>query len=593
MRSQGVISRFAIRLLLGAAACGSTPAVACVTTIPAPPRTEQSANCEFKEGEFTAIVASECSTSALLIGLGGYAENWAKLPNSVSDIRRIGDVLPSTFSQVRAENCSVEDLKAAILNFAVASKKADVVVIYISAHGFEYGGQNYIVPITKMTPGTWTSAANSSPKDFRDFLETNFVNISSMISTISPAKYSVIFLDACREDPLKAATNVAKFSSSSVIDNGGQLVVYSTLPTYVSYNAVPAGTSPGPFANAIAKRLITPHNSINDIITGLTAEVEDRTAKLSPPQRPFTSGSSRVKFYFRAAATIATPNLVEPAADQISLPSPPLQLHITDRELRLLDGAVLADLATQRHQVTELEMLANSGVGDAAYLLGFLYHYGVGVAPDKKGAKRWLEASVRLNSFAGKTLLAYILAGEGKADRKRAAQLFEDASAAGFPKAKANLGNALVYGKLGVRDKHRGWKLITEAAEDGYRWAIEKLATRSDSAESRKRAITLMQKLADDNDPAAANWLCMTFMSERNFTAAFPLCRSGAERDQAVSQGYLAILYVNGWGVTKSTFDARYWRDIVKGKLQDKNLPKEAVKWISTELTKIPNRVDI
>ena len=384
-----------------------------------------------------------------------------------------------------------------------------------------------------------------------------------------------------------AAQNVAKFSSSSVIENGGQLIVYSTLPTYVSYNAVPLGTSPGPFANAFAQRLMTPHNSIDDIITGLTAEVEDRTAKLNPPQRPYTSGSSRVKFYFRAAATVGSPNLVEPAVGQNQLPPPSSQLRITDKELRLLDGAVLADLATQRHKVAELEMLANRGFGDAAYLLGFLYHYGVGVTADKQAAKRWLEASVKLNSAAGKTSLAYILAGEGRADRRRAAQLFEEARAAGFPKAKANLGYALINGTLGARDERRGWMLMNEAAEDGYVWAIEKLAARPNSLESRKRAVVLMQKLADDNNAVAANWLCMTLTSEQNFEAAFPVCRAGAERDQTASQGYLAVLYANGWGVSKSIADAKFWQNIVKGKLYEKDLPKRPAKWLRTELVKI------
>lgn len=593
MHLPAAMLRIGVMILLGVALCGGAPSLAaCVTSIPAA-KAGTSAKCEFKEGELTAIVASECTAAALLIGVGAYQENWGELANSVSDIRRIGHALPSTFSQVRAENCSAADLRSAIHEFVASSKKVDVAFVYISAHGFEYGGQNYIVPITTATPGGWTINKSYLTDDFKVFLETNFINISSFIPNILPKKYSLIFLDACREDPLKAATNVAKFSSSSVIDNGGQLIVYSTLPTYISYNAVPSGTSPGPFASAFAKRLTTPHNSIEDIIAGLTAEVEDRTAKLNPKQRPFTSGSSRVKFYFRAGVTVGSPSPLKQNDVKQALGgrdqtlSSFLTLQITDQELRLLDGAVLADLATQRHKIAELEMLANNGLGDAAYLLGFLYHYGVGVAADRKGAKRWLEASVKLDSAAGKTSLAYILASEGKAGRRRAADLFEQASAVGFPRAKANLGYALVRGTLGPRDERRGWELISSAAEDGYIWAIKTLAKRPNANESRKRAIVLMQNLANENNADAANWLCMTFAAEQSFSQAFPVCRAGAESDQTASQGYLAILYANGWGVTKSIVDARFWKNIVRAKAYEKDLPKVTAKWLRTELAKV------
>lgn len=533
--------------------------------------------CETQEEDLKAIIASHCRAVALLIGVGDYQANWNKLPNAARDVDRIAQALPATFDKMVATDCDREGLRDAIIRFGDRAKKADVAIVYISAHGFEYGGRNFIVPRTTTLPNHWSAAAAGSGA-FSDFLTKHYVDVTDIIRLLAPARFSIVFLDACRDDLTDKQAGLNAFGTA-VVQNGGQLVVYSTAPGNASYDSAPKGTQPGPFADELAKRMIKPHQNIGDIVIGTTEGVEHRTTDRSPPQRPYTSGSAKMRFYFLPAETIAAPAAALPPA---AAPG----LSITQNELRLLDGAALADLALQRHSIGDLEAMANGGSGDAAYLLGFLYHYGVGVARNPASARQWLERSTSLGSLAGMSLLAYTLPRKKEVDRKRAYDFFSKATEAGYPKAAANLGHALIVGSLGVTDKNRGWALIHQAAKEGYFWAIEKLYTAPDKAD-RADALSYMDKLSATGNRVAANWLCVFNVSNKEYAAAFPLCRSAAQGDQTASQGYLAILYAYGWGTSASSKDAQFWKQVVEAKPLAKILPNKQAEWIKYHLSKI------
>ena len=157
---------------------------------------------------------------ALVIGNSRYAHLGA-LPNPRRDAEAIAAKLRSFGIEVDLHlDTDRQALVKALTDFEVAAAKYDVNILFYAGHGLQVGGVNYMVPVDMRADG---ASAGS--------VKLNGVALDDAIDYL-PAGTRVVFLDACRDNPLSrslrntrsgAGTGLAPMNTAS-----GTLLSYAT-----------------------------------------------------------------------------------------------------------------------------------------------------------------------------------------------------------------------------------------------------------------------------------------------------------------------------------------------------------------------------
>ena len=139
---------------------------------------------------------AEVPRRALVIGVGPYL-SLEPIKSPPHDAKAIAERLEARGFQVTQLSGAVlrETMLAAFETFADGLSQGDVALLYFSGHGFERNGTNYLV-------------AADAPKSFEanrvDFVAIPLWHITERLQR-SGASLSIIWLDACRDDPFPQA----------------------------------------------------------------------------------------------------------------------------------------------------------------------------------------------------------------------------------------------------------------------------------------------------------------------------------------------------------------------------------------------------
>ena len=127
---------------------------------------------------------------ALVIGNSDYETK--PLPNAINDAKDIKDSLEKVgYSVIFAPNVTKKKFEDAIYQFSIKAKKADIAIFFYAGHAIQIQEENYLNPIDINIIRT-------------DSELSNLIKLSDIIKEIKIAKnFSAVFLDACRENPLK------------------------------------------------------------------------------------------------------------------------------------------------------------------------------------------------------------------------------------------------------------------------------------------------------------------------------------------------------------------------------------------------------
>ena len=138
----------------------------------------------------TIGVLSASSKVALVIGNSNYSQK--PLPNAKQDAKDIRDKLIALdYDVVFAPNVNVSGFSQAITDFHNKVIGAEIAVVFYAGHGIEIGGENYMIPLGVNTIYTRRDLAN-------------LIKLSDVIAEAEIAKkFGVLFVDACRDNPLK------------------------------------------------------------------------------------------------------------------------------------------------------------------------------------------------------------------------------------------------------------------------------------------------------------------------------------------------------------------------------------------------------
>ncbi len=182
-------------------------------------------------------------------------------------------------------------LEQKIREFSIALQEADVGVFFYAGHGLQVNGNNYLVPVDAELS---TVAA----------LEFEMIRLDAVQRLMeNSAKTNILFLDACRNNPLSRNLARAMGTRAAAIGRGlapaesgvGTLISYSTQPGNVALDGKGRNS---PFAGPLAKAIGT---AGEDVLSVLTRVRNDVLAATGEKQVPWENHALRARFYFNPA----------------------------------------------------------------------------------------------------------------------------------------------------------------------------------------------------------------------------------------------------------------------------------------------------
>lgn len=223
---------------------------------------------------------------ALVCGNSSYLYS-SPLKNPVNDARAISDALDKLgFNVIRGIDLSKSKMDRQIAAFSKRLQGADIAIFFYAGHGLQLNMKNYLVPID-FNP-------NSDA-----YLITMLVSMDTILSELEKEKsVSIIFLDACRDNPLasKLAAHMGRGRSLlfdenrgvSVISQGlaevegkaGTLIAYATQPGNIALDG--AGRN-SPFTEALLKYINIPGLEVRDMLTKVRVRVIKKTREKQIP----------------------------------------------------------------------------------------------------------------------------------------------------------------------------------------------------------------------------------------------------------------------------------------------------------------------
>ncbi len=210
---------------------------------------------------------------ALVIGESAY-RTVSPLANPGADANLVAAALARSGFDVRLGlDLDKAGLEAALDDFAHDAQQADVAAVYFAGHGFEAGGQNWLVPV---------DAAIRGPAD----LASAAVPFELVARSLAGAKVKVVALDACRDNPFAArATEGGTIHRGlAEVELDGFVIVYAAAAGYVALD----GQGNSPFALSFARWISEP----NVDLRLLAGRIRDNVlATTNGQQRPFVSAS--------------------------------------------------------------------------------------------------------------------------------------------------------------------------------------------------------------------------------------------------------------------------------------------------------------
>ncbi len=243
-----------------------------------------------------ANTASAQKRVALVIGNAAYTHT-AALANPKNDAGDVAATLASFgFEIVEGYDLDKPAFDRTVRNFAAALQDAEVAVFFYAGHALQVQGQNYLVPIDAELTG---AAA----------LDFEMVRLDLIQRTMeNQARTNILFLDACRDNPL--AKNLARSmgTRSASIGRGlasveagvGTLISFSTQPGNV---ALDGGGRNSPFAGALVRNLrASGHDDLSSLLISVRNDVMKAT---SNKQVPWEHSSLTGRFFFNLKAPAA------------------------------------------------------------------------------------------------------------------------------------------------------------------------------------------------------------------------------------------------------------------------------------------------
>lgn len=220
----------------------------------------------------TSAIAPKSKVYALVIGNSNYP-NSSKLSNPINDANAISQKFRTFgFDVTEILDATQEKLISSLSNFRQKSLSADMTLLFYAGHGIQISGTNYMLPIDL---------------DMSDISQAPLkgISLSLVIDQYLPGKTKLVFLDACRDNPLMQSNNRGVSRGLAPITaSEGTLISYSTRDGQLAQDGFGKNS---PFTKALLNHLDAP----DDIAVVLRKVREQVMRETDNKQQPWEYGS--------------------------------------------------------------------------------------------------------------------------------------------------------------------------------------------------------------------------------------------------------------------------------------------------------------
>ncbi len=263
---------------------------------------------------------------ALVIGNSAYAHS-TPLTSPGNDAGDMAAALKGVgFDVVLGLDLDRRGFDSKLREFARKLSGADTGLFFYAGHGLQVGGQNWLVPV---------DARLESERDL-DFEAVRLDFVMRQMEIERDGKTSLVFLDACRDNPL--ARNLARsMGTRSSALGSGLAQVQSGVGTFISFSTQPGNVAldgrdrNSPFTGSLARRLAQAGKSLSGVMIDVRNDVITATAG---KQVPWDSSALTGDFFFSGSSGAVVP------AETTSL-----QGRVQELEVELKRKGELADTA--------------------------------------------------------------------------------------------------------------------------------------------------------------------------------------------------------------------------------------------------------
>jgi uncharacterized caspase-like protein len=210
---------------------------------------------------------------ALVIGNSAYGGS-NRLANPVNDARAMTAKLRALgFKVTEIRDAGREQMVRGLAEFSRTAARADLTLLFYAGHGVQIAGANYMIPVDMSLSDPGQAALQA-------------VSINQAVEQYLPGKTKLVFLDACRDNPLMAsgARGVTK-GLAPINVSEGTLISYATKDGQTADDG--AGQTNSPFTAALLEHLSDPED-IAVVLRTVRAKVMQRT---NNRQQPWEYGS--------------------------------------------------------------------------------------------------------------------------------------------------------------------------------------------------------------------------------------------------------------------------------------------------------------
>ncbi|WP_181832604.1 caspase family protein [Bosea caraganae] len=214
---------------------------------------------------------------ALVIGNSAY-KNAPALPNTVNDARDMAASLRRVgFEVVDGVDLDKRGMDAVLTRFARLAQDADAVMFFFAGHGFQFNGENYLVPIEARV-------------DDEVSVQYETTRLADVVTALNFAKgVKIMVLDACRNNPFvsqlakKQATRGFSVGSglAPVARAQGMVIAYATQANDVAADG--AGRN-SPFTAALVQEIQQPGLEVATLFRRVQKIVYDTTGGRQTPE---------------------------------------------------------------------------------------------------------------------------------------------------------------------------------------------------------------------------------------------------------------------------------------------------------------------
>jgi tetratricopeptide (TPR) repeat protein len=213
---------------------------------------------------------------ALVIGNSKY-QHAVQLPNPSNDAADISQALRKLrFDVIEGRDLDRRGMEDRIRAFGRKVEGADLALLFYAGHGMQVGGKNYLVPVDAKLERTGD-------------LSLDTIELGQIIAQMEAEKrVNLIFLDACRDNPLARSFARSLGTRSTAVGSGlaaihsavGTMIAYATQPDNVALDG--SGRN-SPFTAALLKHIATPRLEISALMKRVRADVIAATHEKQVP----------------------------------------------------------------------------------------------------------------------------------------------------------------------------------------------------------------------------------------------------------------------------------------------------------------------